>query len=207
MNLLYRSFRGDFNIFLYGTWGVTPNPAASQEKIDFKTIISNNNTNSTASFKTSELDAARGSLKPVDVPAMKSQVVNTGKQLLPGEGKVGPYGKLVSEKTPGSNLAAHHMPNSKYMQSKGVTHENGISMLVEHPHPGAGGRHREIHKELIEHNPLLEPRQALAESLTRAREVYIKDGAYTKEVKKSLLEVIEKSKETFPDLFMKGPKS
>ncbi len=23
MNLLYRSFRGDFNIFLYGTWGVT----------------------------------------------------------------------------------------------------------------------------------------------------------------------------------------
>ncbi len=125
--------------------------------------------------------------------------------LLPGEGKVGNYGELFSERTKGSGLAAHHMPNSQYMQSKGIPHAEGISMMVEHPIPGIGGRHREIHKELARQDPVLAPREALAQSAARAREVYKADGVLP-EIRSSLLEVIDANKKKFPELFQKGAK-
>lgn len=125
--------------------------------------------------------------------------------LLPGEGKVDTFRELSLQGSRGDNLSAHHMPNSQYMQTKGVSHAEGISMTVEHPVPGTGGRHREIHKELIKQDPALEPRDALAQSVIRAREVYQADGALPK-IRPSLLEVIDANKKKFPELFQKEAK-
>jgi hypothetical protein len=127
----------------------------------------------------------------------------TEKNLLQGEGKVGTYESLGKIKKRGSNLASHHIPNSNYMQSKGVSHNNGVSMMVEQPTPGSGGRHREIHKTMQKQDTSLEPRQALSNSIKRAKEVYKKDGLY-EEIRPNLLEVIKKNKETFPNLFDKN---
>ena len=124
------------------------------------------------------------------------------KQLLPGEGQVGTYGELVAGRKKGNNLAAHHIPNSQYMQNKGVSHNDGVSMMVEQPTPGTGGRHREIHKQLQKQDPSLAPRDALAESVQRAREVYRQDGLYP-EIRPKLLEVIEQNKAQHPNLFNK----
>jgi topoisomerase IA-like protein len=46
-------------------------------------------------------------------------------------------------------------------------------------------------------------RDALAQSVNRAKEVYQKDGIYGPEVRKNLQEVIEQNKQTFPELFEK----
>ncbi len=125
------------------------------------------------------------------------------KKLLEGEGRVGTYGELKKIKKPDDNLARHHIPNDQYMSTKGVSKNDGISIMVEHPIPGKGGRHREIHKELSKQDITLEPRQALAQGIFRAREVYQKDNLYTQEIRKGLEKVIEKNKERHPNLFEK----
>jgi hypothetical protein len=125
--------------------------------------------------------------------------------LLPGEGKVGSYGELKVYKKADDNLARHHMPNSQYMQNKGVSHSDGVSMMVEQPVPGTGGRHRQIHKELIKQDLNMAPRDALAQSVARAREVYRADGVLS-EVRPGLLDVIGANKVKFPKLFQKGGK-
>ena len=122
--------------------------------------------------------------------------------LLSGEGRVGTYEELLSQRVRGSGLSAHHMPNFKYMEKHGVTHADSVAMAVEHPFPGKGGRHREIHKELVKQDPTLAPRYALAESVARAKEVYRADGVLP-EIRLSLLEVIEANKTRFPELFKK----
>ena len=125
------------------------------------------------------------------------------KKLLPNEGKVGTYGGLKSIENRSSNTAAHHMPHDHYMKTKNVTKDQGIAMQVEHPFPGNGGRHREIHKELPRQDLTLDPREALAESVQRARVVYQQDSLYTPEIRNSLQEVINQNKTTFPELFNK----
>ena len=91
------------------------------------------------------------------------------------------------------------------MKAKGIGRDDGISMKVEEPRPGTGGRHREIHKKLKTQDPSLEPRQALAESVKRAKAVYQKDGLGN-EIRPSLQEVIKQNKEKHPQLFKKEEK-
>ena len=122
--------------------------------------------------------------------------------LLQGEGKVGTFRELGQNLPKGSNLSRHHMPNDQYMKSHGVKRSDGVSMNVEQPVPGIGGRHREIHKELIKQDLTLAPRDALAESVARAKEVYRADVVFS-EIRPSLLDVIEKNKIQFPELFQK----
>ena len=129
----------------------------------------------------------------------------TVRPLLPNEGAVDTYGALTKIGKKGDNLAAHHMPNDNYMRAHGVKRNDGIAMLVEHPTPGTGGRHREIHKTLPKQDPSLPPRDALAQSVNTAREKYKDSGTYTSEVRKKLLDVINENKETFPHMF-KGKK-
>ena len=126
----------------------------------------------------------------------------TMKQLLPGEGRVDTYGELIrTNKADYKNLAAHHMPNDNYMGTKNVRKSDGIAINTEHPFPGSGGRHREIHRGMIRQDPDLAPRDALAQSINRARTVYQQDGVYTSQIRESLQEVIQLNKEKFPHLF------
>ena len=128
---------------------------------------------------------------------------NIRKELLPGEGRVDTYRELKKTENRFSDTAAHHMPNDQYMKTHGVSRNDGIAMRVEHPAPGSGGRHREIHKEMPKQDPSLAPRQALAQTVDRSRNVYQKDGVYTTEIRESLQTVIEQNKQKFPDLFTK----
>ncbi len=52
----------------------------------------------------------------------------------------------------------------------------------------------------------LSPRDALAQSILRTREVYKIDGVYTDEIRLSLQEVVEMNKQLYPHLFGKGLK-
>ncbi|MEI8296305.1 MAG: hypothetical protein WCG04_07295, partial [Alphaproteobacteria bacterium] len=122
--------------------------------------------------------------------------------LLPVEGEVGTFGGLREVIEPGSNLARHHMPNNQYMRAHGVPRNDGVAMMVEHPIQRPGGRHREIHRTLPSQDTSLDPRQALAQSVQRAREVYQQEGLY-QEIRPSLQEVIQKNKELHPELFAK----
>ena len=88
------------------------------------------------------------------------------------------------------------------MSAHGVAKDDGVSMLVKQPTRGPGGRHREIHKTLQRQNTDLNPRQALAQSVQRARKVYQQDGVY-QEILPSLQEVIKQNKALHPELFTK----
>ncbi|CAO4845719.1 MAG: hypothetical protein CNLJKLNK_01332 [Holosporales bacterium] len=137
-------------------------------------------------------------------PKVSQNFAKNTKQLLPGEGRVGTYGELGKLSKKGDNLSVHHIPNDQYMKTHGITKSEGISMTVEDPVPGAGGRHREIHKELQRQDPNLAPRDALAQAVSRVREVYQNDGVYTPEIRQSIQEVIAQNKKTFSHLFEQG---
>ena len=132
-----------------------------------------------------------------------AKISTSEKSLLPGEGAVGTYAELGKISKRGDNLARHHIPNDNYMASRGIPKSDGVSMMVESPTPGAGGRHREIHREMQSQNIDLEPRQALAESILRARQVYKTDKLYSPDINKALQEVVAQNKKRFPKLFNK----
>ncbi len=150
--------------------------------------------------------AGAGSSRPTpkaEKPSVStSQSHKQEKPMLPGEGRVGSFVGLDKYKARGDKLAKHHMPNDQYMRSKGVSREEGISITVEHPLPGVGGRHRKIHQQLQRQDLNLKPRDALAQSVRRARKVYKEDGL-SAEIRPSLEKVIKENKAKFPELFDK----
>jgi hypothetical protein len=124
--------------------------------------------------------------------------------LLQGEGKVGSFGQLRKNfEVPGDNLSAHHIPNDQYMRAKGINRNAGVAIMIEDPNPGVGGRHREIHKQLKRQDLGLAPRDALAQGIWRAREVYKQDRVYTSEIREALQTVVQQNKEQHPTLFQK----
>ncbi|MEB3751165.1 hypothetical protein EP10_002006 [Geobacillus icigianus] len=132
-----------------------------------------------------------------------------GKTLLPEEGKVGTYEELIDAGRRGDNITPHHMPSAKYIKTKAGIHKNdGVSMNMEHPHLGVGGRHRKtatygmIGQRLQEYLNL-SPRAALAHDTWDARRIYKNDGLYTREIRQSLKDVIRMNKDMYPDLFNK----
>jgi hypothetical protein len=146
----------------------------------------------------------RGGKRSSNITNPDVKINPTEKTLLPGEGTVGTYAELGKISKRGDNLARHHIPNDNYMASRGIPKSEGVSIMVESPTPGSGGRHREIHKEMPSQDITLNPRQALAESVKRAREVYKQDNLYSPEINSSLQDVIKQNKERFPNMFNKG---
>jgi len=164
------------------------------------------NRGSAPSATASTAPAARQAARPQPAGQAENKIssvqdIVSSKSLLSVEGKVDKFRELKKLDKPGDNLAAHHMPNDQYMRTKNVSRGDGIAMMVEHPTPGNGGRHREIHKELQRQNHELAPRDALAQAVSRAKTVYQAEGVYTNKIRKSLQEVIKKNKEIHPQLF------
>jgi hypothetical protein len=123
--------------------------------------------------------------------------------LLPQEGSVGTYGELIKKGKKGDNLTPHHMPADSLMKSNGVKQKDGISMNMEQPTPGTGGRHRRTRTYGRKTDLSEIPREALVRDIKDARKIYREDGIYTPEIRRSLQEVIQKNKELYPNLFKK----
>ncbi|WP_139377096.1 ribonuclease YeeF family protein [Halobacillus hunanensis] len=131
-----------------------------------------------------------------------------GNPLLPTEGKVGTFKELVKQGTAFDNITPHHMPSAAKMKQAGVKRNNGVSMNMEQPHPGVGGRHRETYTYGLSGNKLedylnLGYRDAFAHDILDARRIYMKDGVYTPEIREGLLNTIRKNRELYPELFNK----
>ncbi|MFP2923984.1 PAAR domain-containing protein [Pyxidicoccus sp. 3LG] len=125
--------------------------------------------------------------------------------LLPGEGRVGTFGELQRMGKRGDNLTPHHIPPDAYMKEKvpGYMRDKGISIMMEQPRPGTGGRHRRTQSYGAQPDLSLPPRQALARELRDARRIYQKDGLYTPEVRQGLMKVLEQNKAAWPGVFAK----
>lgn len=109
----------------------------------------------------------------------------------------------------GDNLTPHHIPSNALMAAKvpGYTTGMGIAMMMEHPVPGQGGRHRQT----ISYGQLpdisLSPRNALAREIKDARTIYRRQSLYTPEIRRSLQEVIRLNKLAWSGTFEKGGNS
>ncbi|GAC40801.1 NAD+--asparagine ADP-ribosyltransferase, partial [Paenibacillus popilliae ATCC 14706] len=132
----------------------------------------------------------------------------TGKGLLPGEGNVGTYKQLIKQGTAFDNITPHHMPSAGKMKQAGVGRNDGISMNMEQPHPGTGGRHRDTYTYGLSGKKLdgylnLNYRDALANDIMDARRIYMRDGLYTPEIRQGLQNTIQMNKDVYPNLFGK----
>ncbi|MEG0259461.1 MAG: hypothetical protein RR651_06265 [Lysinibacillus sp.] len=128
--------------------------------------------------------------------------------LLPTEGKVGTFKELAKQGTAFDNITPHHMPSAAKMKQAGVKRNDGVSMNMEQPHPGVGGRHRETYTYGLSGNKLeeylnLSYRDALSHDILDARRIYMKDGVYTPEIRAGILNTIRKNRELYPELFNK----
>ncbi|WP_264739980.1 hypothetical protein [Cytobacillus firmus] len=131
-----------------------------------------------------------------------------GNPLLPKEGKVGKFKELAKQGTAFDNITPHHMPSAAKMKQAEVKRNDGVSMNMEQPHPGVGGRHRKTYTYGLNGIKLdeylrLSYRDALAHDILDARRIYMKDGVYTPEIREGLLQTIRKNKDLYPELFNK----
>ncbi|MEM5838833.1 T7SS effector LXG polymorphic toxin [Bacillus sp. LMB3902] len=152
--------------------------------------------------------ANKGTKTVKKVSTVEKGAKGTGKTLLPNEGKVGTYKELVKQGTAFDNITPHHMPSAAKMKKSGIKRNNGISMNMEQPHPGTGGRHRATYTYGLSGQKLndylkLSYRDALAHDIWDARKIYIKDGLYNSEIKQGLKSVMKKNREQYPHLFDK----
>ena len=142
----------------------------------------------------------------VGIAGPPSVVAKTPSPLLPNEGRVGTYRELGRMNKPGDNTTAHHIPSAAYMKQFGVKKSDGVSIMVEEPVPGAGGRHRRTDTYGKKPNLVSKPRHELAKDILDLRNIYKEDSVYTPEIRGSLQEVIKRNKEQFPEIFLKEPK-
>ncbi len=125
--------------------------------------------------------------------------------LVPGEGAVGTYGELNKAGGKGDNLTAHHIPSDAYMKAKvpDYTRDKGISIWMEHPSPGTGGRHRKTLSYGLSPDLSLSPRQTLAREVWDVRSIYRQEGLYTPDIRRSLQQVIQLNKSSWSGIFNK----
>ena len=131
-----------------------------------------------------------------------------GKTLLSNEGNVGTFKQLAKQGAAFDNITPHHMPSAAKMKQAGVKRSDGVSMNMEQPHPGTGGRHRETYTYGLTGDKLdeylnLSYRDTLAHDIMDVRNIYMKDGLYTSEIRQGLQDVIQMNKNLFPGLFNK----
>lgn len=139
-------------------------------------------------------------------PSSKSVAPPSGKALLPNEGQVGTYDELIAAGSKGDNITPHHIPSANHMAQHGVAKGDGISINMEQPHPGVGGRHRRTFTYGTRADVEMPPRKALAEGIADARRIYREDGLYTSEIRSSLQDMIKDNKKNFPKIFGKKKK-
>ena len=136
--------------------------------------------------------------------------ISNPNKLLATEGDVGTYKYLRNRGKIGDNITPHHMASKEYMKQYGVGMNDGVSINMEQPSPGNGGRHRltktygrnmtDIEKQIYYN---LSPRDALSFDIKDLRTIYIEQGLYTLEVRKGLIDAIKLNKELHPELFKK----
>ncbi|BBK78780.1 hypothetical protein [Clostridium butyricum] len=136
--------------------------------------------------------------------------VSNSNKLLATEGDVGTYKYLRNRGKIGDNITPHHMPSKEYMKQQGVKMNDGVSINMEQPSPGTGGRHRltqtygrnmtDIKKQTYYD---LSSRDALSFDIKDLRRIYKEQGLYTPEVRKGLMDAIKLNKELYPELFNK----
>jgi hypothetical protein len=85
----------------------------------------------------------------------------------------------------------------------GYTREMGIAIMMEHPLPGKGGRHRQTISYGQSPNLSLLPREALAREISDARVIYRRQGLYTPQIRRSLQQVIQLNKLAWLGVFEK----
>ncbi len=126
-------------------------------------------------------------------------------ELLEGEGAVGRYGELLKLGRRGDNLTPHHVPSNAYMTAKvsSYTRNMGIAIMMEHPIPGAGGRHRQTLSYGQSPDLNLLPRQVLAREIRDLRSIYQRQGIYTAKIRHSLRETIQMNQSAWTGIFAK----
>lgn len=120
-------------------------------------------------------------------------------RLLPGEGRVGTYRHLVLTSSPDDNIT-HHMPSAYQMRKSGVARNDGVSITVEQPTPGPGGRHRRTrtYGRRIDNESV---RDALARDIVDLRRIYQEDGLWSFALRQRLQEVIDLNKGLHSEIF------
>jgi hypothetical protein len=116
---------------------------------------------------------------------------------------VGTYDDLIAAGTKGDNVTPHHIPSANNMAKNGVNKGDGITINMEQPYPGVGGRHRATFTYGTTADVNMNPRDALAAGVWDARHIYQQDGLYGPEIRSSLLDLINQNKANFPNIFEK----
>lgn len=125
--------------------------------------------------------------------------------LLGGEGTVGCYGELLKLGRRGDNLTPHHVPSNAYMAAKvsDYTQNERIAIMMEHPLPGAGGRHQQTLSYGQSPDLSLLPRQVLTLEVQDLRSLYQREGVYTETIKRGLRAIIQLNQSAWTDVFEK----
>ena len=139
-----------------------------------------------------------------------TEEVSKNNKLLSTECNVGTYKYLRNRGKIGDNITPHHIPSKEYMKQYGVKMNDGVSINMEQPSPGSGGRHRltktygrnmnDAQKQVYYN---LSPREALFFDIKNLKKIYKEQGLYTSEVRKGLMDAIKLNKELYPELFKK----
>lgn len=85
----------------------------------------------------------------------------------------------------------------------GYTTTQGIAIMMEHLSPGKGGRHRQTISYGKSPNLSLSAREILAQEVWDVRSVYLRQGLYNREIRKSLPGLIELNRLTWKGIFDK----
>lgn len=125
------------------------------------------------------------------------------KSLLSTEGDVGKYSDLIAAGKKGDNITPHHIPSANHMAQHGVSKGDGISINMEQPIPGSGGRHRQTFTYGTQADLGMSSRSALAVGVRDARKIYQKDGLYDAQMREQLQELILQNKTQYPLIFKK----
>lgn len=138
-----------------------------------------------------------------NVSAVPNSVSLSGPRLLPTEGNVGTYRDLIAAGSKGDNITPNHIPSANRMAREGISRGDGISINMEQPVPGVGGRHRATFTYGTSADINMTPRDALAAGVWDARGIYMNDGLYTPQIRSSLQELILLNKTRHPTVFVK----
>jgi hypothetical protein len=83
------------------------------------------------------------------------------------------------------------------------TRNRGIAIMMEHPVPGAGGRHRQTLSYGQSPDLSLLPREVLAREIQDLRSIYQRQGIYTGTIKRGLGVLIQMNQSAWAEVFDK----
>ena len=161
--------------------------------------------NTSTGFRTAATATAAGKASPPKPDCEAGCGANPArtKSLLPGEGAVGTFRDLDDLGATGDNLTPHHVPSANLMARHGVARGDGVSIMMEQPVPGVGGRHRFTFTYGTSADVEMTLRDSLAAGVRDLRRIYMNDGLYGTFVRHQLQEIGRQNKALFPGLFKK----